>query len=303
MSDNQLKIRIRLDQPNDHPTIEQESSPSQEDAASAILPTTYEYHWRRIIGVSLILLLISILLVWLTFSSNTHDDASNAALSHDLSETTLDLGTDDSSAIAIAEPELPVEPIENSPSAQITEEKSILDELMGIDSANSSFKSSQDTEITESDALPEVVTESPITEEPVTDLPIQPEIKPTVPADPLEENNTQIELPAGLIKAQLTSNVHQRTPVDTISSISLANRPSRGIFLFLHFNQFQGKQIFVNWYYRDRRVARVNLPVGTKDWRTYSSKILNRQHLGPWHVTATDTTGKELVQFNFSVTH
>ncbi|BBL35220.1 hypothetical protein Nstercoris_01482 [Nitrosomonas stercoris] len=303
MSDNQLKIRIRLDQPNDHPAIEQELSPPQEDAASAIPPATYEYHWRRIIGVSLILLLILALLAWLAFSSNTHDDASNAALSNDLSETTVDLDTDNSSAIAIAEPELPVEPIENSPSAQIIEDQFILDEPIDTDSANPPFESSQDTEMIESDTLPEVVTESLITEEPVTDLPIQPEVKPTVPTDLLEENNTQIELPAGLIKAQLTSNVHQRTPVDTVNSISLANRPSRGIFLFLHFNQFQGKQIFVNWYYRDRRVARVNLPVGTKDWRTYSSKILNRQHLGPWHVTATDTTGKELVKFNFSVTH
>ncbi|MDF0677914.1 MAG: DUF2914 domain-containing protein [Nitrosomonas sp.] len=31
----------------------------------------------------------------------------------------------------------------------------------------------------------------------------------------------------------------------------------------------------INWYYRDQSIARIVLPVGNNDWRTYSSKVLN----------------------------
>lgn len=134
--------------------------------------------------------------------------------------------------------------------------------------------------------------------------PVKPGIKPNIAIPQAKTKNVSqgSNHSSGLVKAQLTSNIQQRQPVDDINQISLGDKLSKPIFLFLHLNNFRGEKILINWYYRDQSVAKITLPVGNNDWRTYSSKVLNRHRLGPWRVTASDQAGNLVTEFKFRVT-
>jgi hypothetical protein len=55
------------------------------------------------------------------------------------------------------------------------------------------------------------------------------------------------------------------------------------------------------WYHRDQTVARVELEVGSPDWRTVSSKALLPAWTGPWEVRVLDTAGNLLATVQFTV--
>ena len=54
------------------------------------------------------------------------------------------------------------------------------------------------------------------------------------------------------------------------------------------------------WYYEDIERARITLPVNGNPWRTYSSKRLQQNEVGAWHVDILDAIGNtmETVRFN-----
>lgn len=286
MSNTQLKIRIRLDQPIDHSAAEQDLLKLAEEPVLPAPPLVYVYNWPRIIGASLVLLLVLAVLFWLAsdwISGDKESGVNPAEIS--------------SSAALPANPDIPPVPAAQSVSAitelspsQSSESNPGADELAGIH-----------TEPEHIEDIPSPIFDS--ISAATSDPPIKPGTKPGATAFQSSESGAQkINYPVGLVKAQLTSNIRQRAPVDDINRISLAGKSSRPIFLFLHFNKFKGGKIFINWYYRDKRVAKVMLPVSSNDWRTYSSKVLNQNRLGSWRVTATDQSGKWLAEFKFRVT-
>jgi hypothetical protein len=55
------------------------------------------------------------------------------------------------------------------------------------------------------------------------------------------------------------------------------------------------------WYHRDKTVARVDLHIGSKDWRTVSSKNLLPDWTGPWEVKILDEAGTLLESIRFTV--
>ncbi len=55
------------------------------------------------------------------------------------------------------------------------------------------------------------------------------------------------------------------------------------------------------WYFGDTERARVILPVKALAWRTYSSKILQAQEIGAWHVAVLGPTGEVLDTVQFEV--
>lgn len=48
------------------------------------------------------------------------------------------------------------------------------------------------------------------------------------------------------------------------------------------------------WYYRGSELARVELQIGSADWRTYSSKRFIPQWAGQWQVVVLDEAGRQL---------
>lgn len=55
------------------------------------------------------------------------------------------------------------------------------------------------------------------------------------------------------------------------------------------------------WYHEGKPMARVELKVGSADWRTWSSKALLPAWTGSWEVKVLDESGKVLAASGFSV--
>lgn len=285
MNQTQLKIRIRLDQSVDHPEIEQNLPELPKESAPSPSPTVYEYNWPRITAAGLVLLFVLITLIWITsdWASDNEEFETNPA------EMTLPVSFLSSSPESLSTE--PVRPLTSTEllSNQFSEENAITRNMSGIESGH-----------TEKTPDPQPRQTSPT----VSKSPITPGVKPRIATSRIEKKNTlkRGNHFYGLAKAQLTSNIRQRQPVDSIDHISLEGKSSRPIFLFLHLNKLKGEKIFINWYYQDQSVAKVSLLIGNDDWRTYSSKMLNQNRLGLWRVTTTDQAGNLLAEFKFRVT-
>ncbi len=55
------------------------------------------------------------------------------------------------------------------------------------------------------------------------------------------------------------------------------------------------------WYYQDHEMARVTLPVRSRDWRTYSSKRVLPNWNGEWRVVIVDQDQHELMAIPFTL--
>lgn len=104
-----------------------------------------------------------------------------------------------------------------------------------------------------------------------------------------------------VIRAQLTSAIHQREPTDKIDHVRLDQGNTEQIFFFIQLRNLMGQRVNVQWHYQDRVIAKVPLTIGSRNWRTYASKLLNKTGLGAWQVTLHDQSGKLLSQRSFTV--
>lgn len=104
-----------------------------------------------------------------------------------------------------------------------------------------------------------------------------------------------------VIRAQLTSAIDQREPVDIIDHVWLDKETTGKIFFFVQLRDLMGQRVSIHWHYQDRVVAKVPLMIGSQNWRTYASKLLNKTGLGAWQVTLHDQSGKLLSRRNFTV--
>lgn len=59
--------------------------------------------------------------------------------------------------------------------------------------------------------------------------------------------------------------------------------------------------IYHVWYFGDQEKAKVNLPIKSKSWRTWSSKIIAKDWLGKWHVEITTVEGDLLGKKEFEI--
>ncbi|WP_427981986.1 DUF2914 domain-containing protein [Agarivorans sp.] len=85
-----------------------------------------------------------------------------------------------------------------------------------------------------------------------------------------------------LVRAQLTSNIHQREPQDRLDNVALAQLNK--LYLFVELRQMQGQTVEVHWYKEQQLQASVALAIGGPRWRTYASKLFNSHSRGQWRV-------------------
>ena len=97
----------------------------------------------------------------------------------------------------------------------------------------------------------------------------------------------------------ITTGISDREPVDQVTS-----QPSSVGRLYC-FTRVTGatmeNSITHVWYWGDKEVARVELPVRSDNWRTWSSKQLLPEWTGDWHVDVLDANGAKLTSLVFSV--
>ncbi len=63
----------------------------------------------------------------------------------------------------------------------------------------------------------------------------------------------------------------------------------------------QDSEITHNWYYNGEQVASVSLFVGSKNWRTFSSKTILPEYIGDWKVEILSKDGEILKQIMFII--
>ena len=101
-------------------------------------------------------------------------------------------------------------------------------------------------------------------------------------------------------EAVICKDVVDRTPVDAGNSFSA----SAGKFYC--FARIAGAQeptrITHVWYFGKTRWAWVSLKVGSANWRTYSSKVIQSHQVGSWHVHVLGPDGELLRTLEFEIT-
>ncbi|NCP66107.1 MAG: DUF2914 domain-containing protein [Paraglaciecola sp.] len=103
-------------------------------------------------------------------------------------------------------------------------------------------------------------------------------------------------------RSQLTSNINEREPVDTLTEdITLAPGEVRKVFFFTHISDLANQQITHRWLYQGDEKAAVNLHIGSDNWRTYSSKMIPSYWAGEWQVQVW-YGDLQLITHNFTVT-
>lgn len=97
--------------------------------------------------------------------------------------------------------------------------------------------------------------------------------------------------------AVITTAIEKQMPVDKVETY-----PADYGKLFC-FTRIVGAeketQVTHVWYYREDELARVDLSVGSADWRTYSSKRFLPQWAGQWRVVVFAEDGRELATVPF----
>jgi hypothetical protein len=97
----------------------------------------------------------------------------------------------------------------------------------------------------------------------------------------------------------ICKNVVNRTPVDAGNSFATSVGK---IFCFTKIvGANHPADITHVWYFDGTERDRITLSVGGSPWRTYSSKRLRPNDVGPWHVDVLDAGGNMLDRVAFDV--
>jgi hypothetical protein len=108
-------------------------------------------------------------------------------------------------------------------------------------------------------------------------------------------------LAAGLQVAQgvVTTQVVNRMPVDEIQSYTVSVGK---LYCFTRIVGAQGDTTVTDvWKLNGQEVARVELPVRSSDWRTWSSKTIPPEAKGEWEVDVLDAQGQLLKTIKFTL--
>lgn len=103
----------------------------------------------------------------------------------------------------------------------------------------------------------------------------------------------------GVARAQLTSGVSAREPVDDLGSpVDLGPR-GRNVYYFNEFRNLSGQTVTHRWEFNDKIMATIPFRIGGDRWRVYSSKRIGPSQGGLWRVSAIDRNGTVLASTTF----
>jgi Protein of unknown function (DUF2914) len=111
-----------------------------------------------------------------------------------------------------------------------------------------------------------------------------------------------VALDGAVTRAQLTTNVRDREPVDRLGSV--VDLPPGGgtLYFFTDLKGLGGQTVTHTWYYNRTPVQTVDLRIGSDRWRTYTKKRIDPNTMGAWKVVMTDQkTGRVLASQEFEV--
>ncbi len=97
-------------------------------------------------------------------------------------------------------------------------------------------------------------------------------------------------------RAQFTSAIEQREPVDAITILS--NNINK-VHFFSELRGLQGQTVTHRWIFAGKVMAEVSFNVAGPRWRVNSSKMLLPGWVGDWTVTVVDSNGATIAEYSF----
>jgi len=99
--------------------------------------------------------------------------------------------------------------------------------------------------------------------------------------------------------AVITTAVIDREPVDEVGAFPIQNGK---LFCFSRITgAAEPTFVYHLWYHGETLMSRVELPVNSPDWRTWSAKKFLEDQPGEWHVDILDVSGNLMRQVNFQL--
>ncbi len=97
-------------------------------------------------------------------------------------------------------------------------------------------------------------------------------------------------------RAQFTSAIEQREPVDEITILS--NDISK-LYFFSELRDLQGQTVTHRWQFAGEVMAEISFNVGGPRWRVNSSKALMPGWIGDWTVLVIDGDSNIVAEYSF----
>ncbi len=286
MSDNKLKIRIQIQQPQQ--AIEQ----IYPDLPEPEIIYEQSLDWRKIsVAIILLLLFILALIGYLLFDTNKTQSPSNEEAVTAIDQTTVQENKIPVEKVA-PESEIKDQPIKIEFSKSPPEHKNSADIIQPKDVTQSEKTMNSTGQITAPIAKPKpgLITNKPT---------VIPRKKPKAI---LQSKPQKTSDHPQVLRAQLSHAIKAREPVDTIDSVQLQQGESQPIYFYLHLKDLQGKKVSILWYHNNELDSQLSLQIHNNNWRTNASKQLDHQRLGAWRVELVDEFGSSLATRSFTVT-
>ena len=102
-----------------------------------------------------------------------------------------------------------------------------------------------------------------------------------------------------VVDAVITTAIVDREPVDSVEVFPIQNGK---LYCFTRIIGAEDSTVVYHvWSRDDQLMSRVELPVNSSDWRTWSAKRFLVDWSGRWHVEIQDADGKRLRQVDFQL--
>ena len=99
--------------------------------------------------------------------------------------------------------------------------------------------------------------------------------------------------------AVITTAIVDREPVDSVEVFLIQNGK---LYCFTRIIGAEDPTVVFHVWYRDEQLmSRVELPVNSPDWRTWSAKRFLEDWAGKWHVEIQDANGNRLRKVDFQL--
>jgi len=279
MVDNKLKIRIQIKQT---PSLSPDEFNQENDVLTSSETDSEQYSldWKKI---SIALLLLFSVLGFITYALLARD-------------------TVEQEAEKITEPSTAASTQSSENQSETSETETELNNVSSAVSINAPKNIIDDTSKTSSrtDAAQIPIRSKPVSSAILNKPVIIPARKPQQQQQTLSTTTEQLNQ-TYVARALLTLTVKGREPKDSIDSVTLNNNEVETIYFYLHLINLQGKAITIIWYHNDKQDSKLTMQVHSKNWRTYASKLLNKERLGSWRVELQDESGNILAVKKFTV--
>ena len=286
---------------------------------------SYEWHWRRIASVSMLVAMTSAAVVYgLTSSVNAEqgEQPNEQSPYSPLSDNTADnveptVSINDEQTrpnelindIAdVAPAVLEGESVNNTSLAQSNNEQTNIEPIANVQSNQASVIEQSNTELAEP-IVNQPLTSTQLGASPNEQLPDIENDDGSLTSSEGFSSNAHIasvalgaQIDTGKIsRAVLTRKVSKREPTNVFAADIRLNQFEEALSFFSELKNLQGQQVKHVWSYEGETMAEISLNVTSPRYRTYSTKNIMNTQTGHWRVDVVDEQGNLIAQKEFRI--